>query len=110
MSIDADLLDDGLSSAMGSLPQVGLNSRYTLYWRGKVFGSRPNCKSAPRFEAILFSASVQLVSNDLLSCHGGGAAEDAAVEREGAQTESDCDKQNKRNRQTQIRHSSPRKR
>jgi hypothetical protein len=33
--------------------------------------------------AILFSASVQLVSSDLLSYHGGGGAEEAAVEREG---------------------------
>ena len=38
--------------------------------------------------AILFSASAQLVSSDLLPCHGGGAVEDAVkeatVEREGA--------------------------
>ena len=52
--------------------------------------------------AILFSASAQLVSSDLLSCHGGGGAEEAAVEREGAQRESDRDKQNKRSRQTQT--------
>jgi hypothetical protein len=37
--------------------------------------------------AILFSASAQLVSSDLLSCHGGGGAEEAAVEREGARRE-----------------------
>jgi hypothetical protein len=63
--------------------------------RGKVLGSRLNCESAPQFEAILFSASAQLVSNDLLSCHGGGAAQEAAEEREGVQRESDRDKQNK---------------
>jgi len=34
--------------------------------------------------AIRFSASAQLVSSDLLSCHGGGWAEEAAEEREGA--------------------------
>ena len=38
--------------------------------------------------AIRFSASAQLVSSDLLPCHGGGAVEDAVeeatVEREGA--------------------------
>jgi hypothetical protein len=63
--------------------------------------------------AILFSASAQLVSSDL-SCHDGGgveeAAEEAAVERESAERESDRDEQNKRNRQTQIRHPPPRKR
>jgi hypothetical protein len=34
--------------------------------------------------AILFSASAQLVSSDLLSCHDGGAAEEAAEESEDA--------------------------
>ena len=34
--------------------------------------------------AIRFSASAQLVSSDLLSCHGGGWAEEGAEEREGA--------------------------
>jgi hypothetical protein len=34
--------------------------------------------------AIRFSASAQLVSSNLLSCHGGGGAEEAAEEREGA--------------------------
>jgi hypothetical protein len=37
--------------------------------------------------AILFNASAQLVSSDFLSCHGVGGAEEAAVEREGAQRE-----------------------
>ena len=36
---------------------------------------------------ISASASAQLVSSDLLSCHGGGSAEEAAVEMEGAQRE-----------------------
>ena len=36
---------------------------------------------------IHFSASAQLVSSDLLSCYGGGAAEEAAVEREAARRE-----------------------
>jgi hypothetical protein len=33
--------------------------------------------------AIRLSMSAQLVSNDLLSCHGGGGLEEAAEEREG---------------------------
>jgi hypothetical protein len=42
--------------------------------------------------AILFNASAQLVSSDLLSCHGVGGAEEAAVEREGAQRERESDR------------------
>ena len=43
--------------------------------------------------AIRFSVSEQLVCGNLLSCRGGGAAEEAAEESEGAQGEGECDKQ-----------------
>jgi hypothetical protein len=43
--------------------------------------------------AIRFSASAQLVPNDLLSCHGGGGAKEAVEERGGAQREREREKE-----------------
>jgi hypothetical protein len=123
MNIDADLLGDDLSSAMGTetlvahnpvpdgLPNSSGPEQQIHYIRGARYLVVDQTTNQ-RHSSKPFSLARALSSSPMTFFLAM-----AAVRRrkrrwkgEGAQRESDRDKQNKRSRQTQIRHSSPRKR